>query len=54
MSNIEFKLMSPDRSNKACQTDCTLCFTCLIAKKSCTIDLLKKVNLLIAFFYNIT
>ena len=33
ISNVEFKLTSPDRSNETCQTDWRLCFICKIEKK---------------------
>ena len=33
ISNVEFKLTSPDRWNETCQTDWRLCFICKIEKK---------------------
>ena len=43
MSNIEFKLISPEKLKETCQTDWRLCFICQI-------EIRKKFSLFIIFF----
>ena len=59
MSNIEFKLISPDKLKETCQTDWRLSFYTKMKKKkrkekkSFRIHFLKKISLFIVFFYNV-